>query len=988
MATSFDQQSAVRVLIVEDNDAQRRILSDLIRDEGFDPVACRNAAEALTQADVGPFGVAILDQRLPEMSGTELLGRLRTMQRGLRAIIHTAYGSFESAKDAVNLGAFAYVEKLGHPEELVRHVHRAAQVWMTEALQRSEAKYRQLVDSVHAIVWRSDPVTGRFRFVSQEAETMLGYPVRQWLTDATFWQDRIHPEDRDWVLERCARATTKRQSQEFEYRMMAADGRIVWLRDFVNIIVEAGQPSELVGVMIDITEQKHTAEALRRSQERLNEAQHIAHIGNWELDLETDTLTWSDEMFRIHGLDPVAFEGDVQAFVSTAVHPEDQASVQAVLQQALRECGSFTSDYRLLQPGGSQRFVSAQGHVLCEEGRPTRMVGVVQDITERRRAEEEARQRSAVLKLSQEIAQLGSWEWDVVQNKIFWSDELYRIFGLEPGSAVDWEMVQSTLIHPDDGPLLAERLKASLVDPDAAALLPPIEYRIIRPDGTTRTVWGNNVVFFDKHEKPIRMVCAVQDITERKQAAKALEENEKRYRILTEHAAEAIVVLDFENGRFVDSNSNAEALYGLPRQELHQTGPVAMSPEYQPDGRLSAEVAHAEIMKAVEGEVRVFEWIHRNAEGYDVPCEVRLVRLPSAEGRVLVRGSVTDITERKKAEEALRKSEQSFRLMFTHSPLPMWVYDRQTYAFLDVNEAALEKYGYSRDEFLSIKIDDIRPAEDIPRFREYIAALSGTVQQVTQWKHKKKDGTVLDVEVTAHDFPYRERPGRLVLANDITERKRLEKEILEISNREQRRIGQDLHDRLGQLLTGIGFRIAELEGDLQEDALPAAADAAEIGRMVERAIAQTRALAHGLDPVNVEQQGLAVALRELTHSIETIYGVTCVFDSPEPVQVRDPAVAIHVYRIVQESITNALKHAQATRVDVTLTRKNGMVVLTVSDDGVGLPANNAGPEGMGLRIMDYRARMISGTFDLGSGPAGGTVVTCSFPHTSVQQPAE
>ena len=158
--------------------------------------------------------------------------------------------------------------------------------------------------------------------------------------------------------------------------------------------------------------------------------------------------------------------------------------------------------------------------------------------------------------------------------------------------------------------------------------------------------------------------------------------------------------------------------------------------------------------------------------------------------------------------------------------------------------------------------------------------------------------------------------------------------------------------------------------------------------MVERAIAQTRALAHGLDPVNVEQQGLTVALRELTHSVETIYGVACVFDSPEPVEVHDPAIAIHVYLIVRESINNALKHAQASRVDVSLRQKNGMVVLTVSDDGIGLPANNTAREGMGLRIMDYRARMISGTFDLGSGPAGGTVVTCCFPHTSVQQPAE
>ncbi len=252
-------------MIVEENDAQ--ILTDLICDEGFDTVVCGTAADALAQAEVGSFGVAILDQRLPEMSGTELLEHLRGMQRDVRAIIHTAYGSFESAKDAVNLGAFAYVEKLGHPEELVRHVHRAAQSWMAGALQRSEEKYRHLVDSVQAIVWRSDPTTARFTFVSQEAEKMRGYWVDQWLDEPTFWLDHIHPDDRGWVVERCAHATAAQQSLEFEYRMIAADGRVMWLRDFLNIIVEDGQPTELVGVMIDITERKQVEDALRESEQ-------------------------------------------------------------------------------------------------------------------------------------------------------------------------------------------------------------------------------------------------------------------------------------------------------------------------------------------------------------------------------------------------------------------------------------------------------------------------------------------------------------------------------------------------------------------------------------------------------------------------------------------------------------------------------------------------------------------------------------------------
>ena len=280
METSVEQQPAVRVLIVEDNDAQRQILIDLICDEGFDTVACGTVAEALAQAEVGSFGVAILDQRLPEMCGTELLEHLCGMQRDIRAIIHTAYGSFESAKDAATLGAFAYVEK--HPEELVRHVHRAARSWMAGALQRSEEKYRHLVDSVQAIVWRSDPTTARFTFVSQKAEKMLGYSVDQWLDEPTFWLDHIPPDDRGWVVERCAHATAAQQSLEFEYRMIAADGRVMGLR--LNIIVEDGQPTELVGVMIDITERKQVEDALRESEQsfRLMFAHHP--LSRWVYD--------------------------------------------------------------------------------------------------------------------------------------------------------------------------------------------------------------------------------------------------------------------------------------------------------------------------------------------------------------------------------------------------------------------------------------------------------------------------------------------------------------------------------------------------------------------------------------------------------------------------------------------------------------------------------------------------------------------------------
>ena len=217
------------------------------------------------------------------------------------------------------------------------------------------------------------------------------------------------------------------------------------------------------------------------------------------------------------------------------------------------------------------------------------------------------------------------------------------------------------------------------------------------------------------------------------------------------------------------------------------------------------------------------------------------------------------------------------------------------------------------------------------------------------------------------------------LAEREAERVRLEREVLETSEHERRRIGQDLHDGIGQQLTAASLATNGLITAL-ESAAPALAPQAEnLSRQLRQTIAEVRALSHGLAPVALQDDGLLHALHALADSTAHSTGVRCVFECPIPVRVPDAAVAGHLYRIAQEAVTNALKHAAPREIRIGLERRDGAVVLEVDDDGAGLPETLAAGGGIGLQIMRHRAELLGGTFAFGSPPAGGTRIACRIP---------
>jgi signal transduction histidine kinase len=230
----------------------------------------------------------------------------------------------------------------------------------------------------------------------------------------------------------------------------------------------------------------------------------------------------------------------------------------------------------------------------------------------------------------------------------------------------------------------------------------------------------------------------------------------------------------------------------------------------------------------------------------------------------------------------------------------------------------------------------------------------------------------------------RVRMRTAALTEEIGERVRLEKVILEITERERRAIGHDLHDGLSQHLTGTALVAQALVRRLAAHSAVEAAEMENIVALIEKGIEQTRSLAKGLLLAEIERDSLEAALGELASTIRSQSGAACVLTCAAPVSLDENGTATHLFRIAEEATRNGLRHGRATRIAMELRAENGTLVLSVTDDGSGLQPRGERGEGLGLRIMAHRAAMIGATFSVEAQPSGGTMVVCRLPHRALK----
>jgi signal transduction histidine kinase len=311
----------------------------------------------------------------------------------------------------------------------------------------------------------------------------------------------------------------------------------------------------------------------------------------------------------------------------------------------------------------------------------------------------------------------------------------------------------------------------------------------------------------------------------------------------------------------------------------------------------------------------------------------------------------------------------------------------------------VEKHWLSLEKILSEIVDIIPSAWQYPEITRAKIMLGEQIFATdnfkeTPWKQSspvivegKKTGSLevfyLEEKPRCDEGPFLKEERSLINGiakriGEIIERRRLEKQVLEISEWEQQRIGQDLHDGLSQQLAGIAFLGKVLQQKMAIKSLSEAQDAGEIISLIDEAITQTKGLASGLCPVRLEANGLMTALSELSHNVERLFGVLCRFEYDTPVLIDDNIMAIHLYRIAQEAVNNAIKHGKATHVVIHIRNNNRTTILTVRNNGLGFRKVPKEDKGLGISIMKYRADMIGASLDIKSYGDRGTIVSCSF----------
>ena len=648
-------------------------------------------------------------------------------------------------------------------------------------------KFKRLLESTRSVPWELDLETQTFTYFGPQSMEVLGYPVEHWI-NMDSWAESIHPDDRRKALEFCNSETLAGRDHEFQYRMVKPDGSMIWIEDVVSVISEAGQPKRLAGFMRDITESKLAEEALRSSKKRLQEAQKVAHIGNWEWNLEKQSLMWSDEVFRIFGVMPNAFAPSAEAFEAT-IHPDDKEDFLQQRAQMLEEKQSACIDHRIILPSGEVRYVQEMTQLLSDEnGQVSRVIGTVQDITERKRAEEALKQSEEKYRTYVENSPLGIFIANAEARYIDVNQAACRMLGYTRQELLKLSIpeIASPDLPPEDLESFAELKQSGKID---------IETRLRRKDGSDIHIALSAVKLSDD-----RFMAFCSDITQRKLAEKALQESKETAERYLNIAAEIIISLDTA-GNITLLNESGHRLLGYKSGEL--IGKNWFTTCLPNNIVKDVSIVFDKIMHGEITEVENYENQVITKDGSTKTILWHNSILNDKKGNVTgLLSSGEDITERKQVEEALKESEYRLSSHLQNTPVAVieWNLD---FEVVEWNAAAERIFGYTREEALGRHAAGLIVPESA---REHVNGVWSDLLANKGGFHSINENLTRDGQVIICDWnntPLVDEYGNVFgvasLVQNITERKRIEKAL------------QGSEERLTQMIEHMGTGVAVYE---------------------------------------------------------------------------------------------------------------------------------------------------------------------------------
>jgi PAS domain S-box-containing protein len=535
-------------------------------------------------------------------------------------------------------------------------------------------------------------------------------------------------------------------------------------------------PDSVVGALMvfsDITDverlqldQTRSYEQLREVQRKLLNAQRLGRIGNWELDQASGRLWWSDEVYELYGLAPGQFDGHPDT-VMAMIHADDRAEYARLREVAMRDGLPLDVEYRIITPAGQIRWIHQIGEP-HRDGQASGVLraGVVQDVTSRKTAQQVAARTTEMLKRTGDMARIGGWEVVLEGLQPVWSEQVYRIYELEPGSPLSVEQAMACYA-PEAQPALQAAARAAAEHGTAWDLeLPLVTFK-------GRAIWvrtqGRALL---QDGRVTRVIGALQDITEQ-------HESQEQLRLLGTSISrlnDMVMItetspLEEPGPRIVFVNDAFERRTGYRREEVLGRSPRFLQGPMTQREELDRIGAAMRQMKPVRAEL-----INYKKNGEEFWLDMDMVPIADGTGRFTHFVAIErDITKRKLAEQALMNSEQRYAALFESAPVAMWIVDTETLGFLAVNEAAIAQYGYSRDEFLQLDVTRIlSPAERVELQQHIEKSSTGLMHR---WQHVDSQGREFPVETLSRAITHMDRAARFVVAVNVTAQVKAENDV-------------------------------------------------------------------------------------------------------------------------------------------------------------------------------------------------------------------